>query len=64
MENQELIKSGVEHPLAHRKGTYGDLVRFRSTGIYALRVGAVLVSVPQDWAAKLAISTWVPVPKK
>ncbi len=54
MENQELIKSGVEHPAPHRQGTIGDLIRFRSSGIYSLRVGGRIINVPQEWAAKLA----------
>ena len=54
MENQELIKSGVEHPSPHRKGCFGDLIQLRYSGIYALRQGAVIISVPQDWASKIA----------
>lgn len=56
MENQELIKTGVEHPAPHRKGEIGDLIRFKSSGIYALRIGAKIINVPQDWAAKIANS--------
>jgi len=54
MENQELIKAGVQHPAAHRKGTFGDLIRFRASGIYALRQGAMILNVPQDLACRIA----------
>ena len=54
MENQELIKTPVEHPAKHRLGTYGDLIRFRNTGIFALRQGGIIITVPQDWAAREA----------
>ena len=54
IDNQEVIKSWVEHPAKHRKGTYGQLVRFRSTGIYVLRCGGRIIGVPQDWASRIA----------
>lgn len=41
-----------EHPAKHRRGTYGYVVQ-SSTGTYALRVGGLTMSCPQDWAARI-----------
>lgn len=53
----EQIRDGVEHPI--RRGTRpprtGTLVTNTRTGIYALALpGGGIVSVPQNWAARIA----------
>jgi len=40
-----------EHPAKHQAGVYGN-VCLSTAGVYALRVGASIMSCPQDWAAK------------
>lgn len=41
-----------EHPAKHQAGTYGHVV-LSTAGIYALRVGATIMSCPQAWAAAI-----------
>ncbi len=41
-----------EHPVKHQAGTFGNVV-LSPAGVYCFRVGAVTMSCPQDWAAKI-----------
>ena len=41
-----------EHPVKYQAGTSGKIA-LSAAGVYALRVGASLMSCPQDWAAKI-----------
>lgn len=58
MMTQELIAAEwksiglYEHPAKHRAGTFGNVV-LSTAGVYALRVGGLQMSCPQDWAAKI-----------
>jgi hypothetical protein len=41
-----------EHPAKHQTGMYGNVV-LSEAGVYCLMVGFVVMSCPQDWAAKI-----------
>lgn len=45
-------KNQHEHPAQHNAGTFG-YVCLSGTGVYALKVGASIMSCPQDWASKI-----------
>ena len=47
-------KSLYQHPAPHQRGTYG-LVCLASAEIYYLRVGASIITCPQDWASKIHV---------
>lgn len=52
MENQWQSQGLHEHPALHQKGTYG-VVCLSAAGVYYLRVGGVIMSCPQGWAAAI-----------
>ena len=52
MEKQWESKKLYEHPVEHRKGTWGKVV-LSEAGVYGMMVGFVWMSCPPDWAAKI-----------
>jgi len=45
-------KKMYEHPISHRQGMYGKIEQYQS-GIYVLRVGAMMMGCPQGWASQM-----------
>ena len=43
-----------EHPAKHRAGTWGTIC-LSEAGVYYLKVGASIVSCPQEWAAQIQV---------
>ena len=45
-------KKQYEHPAPHQAGVFG-YVCISGVGVYALKVGASMMSCPQDWASRI-----------